>query len=85
MVHTNIRNLSTIRNLSKLGLCISKDRFAHVSVCMGNAVIEMNEQEEHVLPTNLRKDCFQQLQLTIKILKLNHQQLLLYYIEQLLP
>ena len=58
MVHTNIRNLSTIRNLSKLGLRISKDRFAHVSVCMGNAVIEMNEQEGHVLPTNLRKRLF---------------------------
>ena len=55
MVHTKTRNLSIIRNLSKLGLCISKDRFAHVSVCMGNAVIEINEQERHVLPTNLRK------------------------------
>ena len=53
MVHTKTRNLSIIRNLSKLGLCISKDRFAHVSVCMGNAVIEMNEQEGHLLPTNL--------------------------------
>ena len=58
MVHTKTRNLSIIRNLSKLGLCISKDRFAHVSVCMGNAVIEMNEQEGHVLPTNLRKGLF---------------------------
>ena len=58
MVHTKTRNLSIIRNLSKLGLCISKDRFAHVSVCMGNAVIEINEQEGHVLPTNLRKGLF---------------------------
>ena len=58
MVHTKTRNLSIIRNLPKLGLCISKDRFAHVSVCMGNAVIEMNEQEGHVLPTNLRKGLF---------------------------
>ena len=64
MVHTKTRNLSIIRNLSKLGLCISKDQFAHVSVCMGNAVIEMNEQEGHVLPTNLR-DCFKQRQLAI--------------------
>ena len=57
MVHTKTRNLSIIRNLSKLGLCISKDRFAHVSVCMGNTVIEMNE-EGNVLPTNLRKGLF---------------------------
>ena len=58
MVHTKTRNLSIIRNLSKLGLCISKDQFAHVSVCMSNAVIEMNEQEGHVLPTNHRKGLF---------------------------
>ena len=64
MVHTKTRNLSIIRNLSKLGLFISKDRFAHVPVCMGSAVIEMNEQEGHVLPTNLR-DCFKQRQLAI--------------------
>ena len=58
MVHTKTRHLSIIRNLSKLGLFISKDRFAHVPVCMGSAVIEMNEQEGHVLPTNLRKGLF---------------------------
>ena len=58
MVHTKTRNLSIIRNLSKLGLCISKDRFAPVSVCMGSAVIEMNKQKGHVLPTNLRKGLF---------------------------
>ena len=54
MFHTKTRNLSTSRNVSKLGLCISKDRYSHVSVCIGNAVIEMNEQQGHVLSKKLQ-------------------------------
>ena len=85
MVHTKTRNLSIIRNLSKLGLCISKDRFAPVSVCMGSTVIEMNKQKGHVLPTNLRKGLFSTASVDNIDIETKSQRLLVHCMGQLLP
>ena len=58
MIHSKTRSLSIVSTLSKLGLCISKERHIQLSVGLGNTVVEMNEKEGIVLPTNLRRGLF---------------------------
>ena len=58
MIHSKPRSLSIVSTLSKLGLCISKERHIQLSVGLGNTVVEMNEKEGIVLPTNLRRGLF---------------------------
>ena len=55
IIHSKTSNLSVISNISKLRMCISEERFVQLSVGMGNTVIDMNEKDGVVLPTNLRK------------------------------
>ena len=57
-IHWKTRNLSMISSISKLGMCISQERFVQLSVGMGNTVTDMNEKEGVVLPTNLWKGLF---------------------------
>ena len=58
MIHFKAHNLNVISNTSKLGMCISQQRFIQLSAGMGNTVIDMNKKEGVVLPTNLRKGLF---------------------------
>ena len=58
MIHSKTRNLSIVKTLSKLGLCISKHRLEQISTAMGNAVIDMNEREGVVLPMSLKIGLF---------------------------
>ena len=58
MIHSKTRNLSIVKTLSKLGLCISKHRLEQISTAMGNAVIDMNEREGVVLPMSLEIGLF---------------------------
>ena len=39
-------------------MCISQEHFAQLSIGMGNIVIDVNEKEWVILPTNLRKGFF---------------------------
>ena len=47
-----------ISNISTIGMCISQERLVQLSVGMGNTVVDMNEKEGIVLPTNLLKGLF---------------------------
>ena len=58
MIRSKIHNLSMIINISRLVICISKERFVQLSVGMGKTVIDMNEKEGVVFPTNLRESLF---------------------------
>ena len=58
IIHSKTRNLSMISNISKLGKCISQERFVQFSVGMGNTVIDTNEKDGVVLPASLRKGLF---------------------------
>lgn len=58
MIHSKTRNLNMISNISTIGMCISQERLVQLSVGMGNTVVDMNEKEGIVLPTNLLKGLF---------------------------
>ena len=58
MIRSKIYNLSMISNTSRLVMCIYQERFVQLSACMGNTLIDMNEKEGFVFPTNLRKSIF---------------------------
>ena len=58
MIRSKIHNLSMIINISRLVICISKERFVQFSVGMGKTVIDMNEKEGVAFPTNLRESLF---------------------------
>ena len=45
MIHSKTRNLSMTSIISKLGMCISQEHFAQLSIGMGNTVIDVNEKE----------------------------------------
>ena len=47
-----------ISTISKLGMCIFQERFMQLSVGMGNTLIDVNDKEGVVLPSNLQKGLF---------------------------
>ena len=58
MIHNKTRDLALIEKLSKLGLCISKQRVSQLSISMGNTVIKANKRDGMVLPMTLKLGLF---------------------------
>ena len=83
-IHCKTRNLSMISSISKLGMCISQERFVQLSVGMGNTVIDMNEKDGVVLLLIYGKVFSQPHPLIILMFQLSPRLLSHRFIEQLL-